>query len=98
MFDDHVLERSVPAGHTLASLRESIDGLLQRGQPEWSEYRVADRGGSRTLTARWAVEQCWADQCERVGVRSVLPNKYDDPYAKFCANHDWSDVSDEDEA
>ena len=95
MVDEHVVERAENAGHSLESLRSAIDKLIERGNPQWSEYRVADVGGKRTLTARWRVEQCWADDCERIGTRVIMPNEYDDPFAKFCDRHSWEDVSDD---
>jgi hypothetical protein len=97
--DERVIERQEQVGRRLTSLRDAIDRLIARGQIETSEWRVADVNGRRTITARWTVEECWADGCELEAVRAIgYPEDPDEGSMPFCATHDWSDVDEEDEA
>ncbi|HEX9704435.1 MAG TPA: hypothetical protein VGA20_04260 [Gemmatimonadales bacterium] len=93
--DERVIERQEQVGRRLTSLRDAIDRLIARGQMETSDWRVADVSGRRTITARWTVEECWADGCELEAVRAI--GYPDDPTGgdgPFCATHDWSDIDD----
>lgn len=41
-----------------------------------------------TVVARWELDTCGADDCDAESVRAIDPDGM-----HFCADHDWSDVS-----
>ena len=90
MTDEYVIERHEPAGETLVDLQFAIRTLIDRDQSEFSEFHVAAAYGRRTITARWEIEECWA-KCGREAVRIM------DEVYKLCAEHEPSDIPDDEE-